>query len=462
MSDSRGLQNTIKIGILFFAALVLFAVMIFKIKDFDPFETGNTFVAVFDSIYGIETGSLVKIGGVPVGEVRNIGFQNNRVKVVMFVEKEAPIRKDSVASIKMDNLFGGYFIAISPGSPEYSLLHGGPIQTEHKMQPTDVIDEVGKISEKIGALVQSFDQNQQQLMDELNNLVSENREKIDQSIDNIQSASENIATTVENIREIVDKLQRGEGTVGKLIQEEEIYQQAQEITDNMQTLSRDTREMVERNQERIDRLILNLDESAKSIRQITEQVQSGQGAVGTLIYDEEVSEQTKQVLESFSQPAKMKVLLGFDPYYDSRQGEADFEAYLKLEPRPSKYYMARFSNIATSDDDPDTDDLEVDILIAYKFFNNHLVLRGGAIRSSGGFGIDYETLDGDLTLGTSIYDFSENSTAVDIRLDFFFYHGFFFKGELVDIFDDGEYRAGLGFEFEDKDLRYLIGLVGLR
>ena len=98
----------------------------------------------------------------------------------------------------------------------------------------------------------------------------------------------------------------------------------------------------------------------------------------------------------------------------------------------------------------------------YKFFNNHLVLRGGAIKSTGGFGLDYEALDGDFTLGASLYDFSKNPSAIDLRLDYFFFNGFFLKGELVDFTDKAEIRAGLGFEFEDKDLRYLISLFGLR
>jgi phospholipid/cholesterol/gamma-HCH transport system substrate-binding protein len=468
MNKKSGLQASIKIGMFFCAALILFAVMIFKIKDFDPFETGNTFEAVFDSIYGIESGGLVKMGGVPIGEVRRLGFDNGRVRIMMFIDKEAPIKKDSVASIKMDNLFGGYFISVTPGSPGLSVVYGGELETEEIMQPSDVIDEVGRISQQVGDLLESFDRTQQELMGEITTLVKENSDKLDKTVDNIHKASENIAITVESIRDIVHKIEEGEGTVGKLIQEEEVYNKIDDITDDLQKLSRDTREMVERNEERIDNLIKNIDESAESVRDITEQIQSGEGTVGTLIYDEEVAQQTREVLDSFSQPARLKVILGFDPYYDSEQG-ADFEAYLKLEPRPSKYYMVRVANISASEDDEEEDldeeeeeDLEVDIVIAYKFFNNHLVLRGGAIKSTGGFGLDYEALDGDFTLGASVYDFSKNPTAIDIRLDYFFFNGFFIKGELVDFTDNAEVRAGLGFEFEDKDLRYLIGLFGLR
>ena len=472
MNHKSGLQTSIKIGMFFCAALILFAVMIFKIKDFDPFESGNSFEAVFDSIYGIETGSLIKMGGVPIGEVRSMGFDNGRVRILLFIDKDAPIKKDSVASIKMDNLFGGYFISVTPGSPGLSTVYGGELETEDIMQPSDVIDEVGRISQKVGGLVESFDRGQQELLSEFTTLVKENSEKLDKTIDNIHNASENIATTVENIRDIVNSIKEGEGTVGKLIREDAVYDKIDTITGNLQKLSRDTREMVERNEERIDNLIKNIDESAESVRDITAQIQSGKGTIGTLVYDEQVAKQTKEVLESFSQPSQLKVILGFDPYYDSDQG-GDFEAYLKLEPRPSKYYMLRVANLSASEDDDDDDedvledndedeDLEVDIVMAYKFFGNHLVLRGGAIKSTGGFGLDYEALDGDFTLGASIYDFSKNPTAIDLRLDYFFLNGFFLKGELVDFADKAEIRAGLGFEFEDRDLRYLISLFGLR
>ena len=462
MSNKNGARNSIKIGMFFCAALILFAVMIFKIKDFNPFETGNTFEAVFDSIYGIQTGSLVKMGGVPIGEVRGMDFDNGQVRIVLFIDPNAPIKRDSVASIKMNNLFGGYFISVTPGSPGLSTIYGGDLETEEIMQPSDVIDEFGRISQDVGSLIESFDRGQQELIGEVTALVKDNSDKLDQTVDNIHKASENIAATVENIRDIVDKIKQGEGTVGKLIQEEEVYNKIDVITSDLQKLSQDTRGMVERNEERIDNLIINIDKSAESVRDITEQIQSGKGTIGTLVYDEKVAKQTRQVLDSFSQPAQLKVILGFDPYYDSGRGGSDFEAYLKLEPRSSKYYMARVSNLSASEDVNDTQDVDVDIVIAYKFFNNHLVLRGGAIKSTGGFGLDYEALDGDFTLGASVYDFSKNPTAIDIRLDYFFYHGFFIKGELVDFADKPEVRAGLGFEFEDKDLRYLISLFGLR
>lgn len=71
--------------------------------------------------------------------------------------------------------------------------------------------------------------NAREISDSANRLVVGNEAKIDESIENVRLSTENLAATSTDARELVASIEAGEGTVGQLLQDREIYDDLKEL-----------------------------------------------------------------------------------------------------------------------------------------------------------------------------------------------------------------------------------------
>jgi phospholipid/cholesterol/gamma-HCH transport system substrate-binding protein len=90
-----------------------------------------TVTAAFDNVGGLKVDAAVKIAGVKVGQVTEIGLEASRehkaIVVLVLDERYGTIPLDSVAAIQTNSLLGGNFIAINPGGAVTSLHDGSEI-----------------------------------------------------------------------------------------------------------------------------------------------------------------------------------------------------------------------------------------------------------------------------------------------------------------------------------------------
>ncbi|MBV6631478.1 MAG: MCE family protein [Alphaproteobacteria bacterium] len=77
------------------------------------------------SVTGLQVGSPVRLLGVPVGQVTEVGIDPEtltRVRVYIEVDADTPIRTDSEARLDQQGLTGGIFVEVSPGTSDSPLL----------------------------------------------------------------------------------------------------------------------------------------------------------------------------------------------------------------------------------------------------------------------------------------------------------------------------------------------------
>lgn len=98
--------------------------------------------ARFSSVGDLKEGAAVKMAGVRVGQVDSITLQNYAAEVVLSVQPDLALPKDTIASIRTSGLLGESHISLSPGADEANLAAGDRImQTE---PPIDLIELVSK------------------------------------------------------------------------------------------------------------------------------------------------------------------------------------------------------------------------------------------------------------------------------------------------------------------------------
>ena len=89
---------------------------------------GYTVVAEFDSVAGLKNGSVVEIGGVEVGRVRDITLKNYRAVVAMSIDPGVKLQDDSIVSVRTKGLIGERYVRITPGASDKLVQPGGRLR----------------------------------------------------------------------------------------------------------------------------------------------------------------------------------------------------------------------------------------------------------------------------------------------------------------------------------------------
>lgn len=93
-------------------------------------EAGYAVTGKFNNASGISLGSDVRIGGVKVGVVSNLGLDDNTYEAVvtMQIRQDTKVPKDSSAAIVSSGLLGEKYIQLTPGADDKMLADGGTIE----------------------------------------------------------------------------------------------------------------------------------------------------------------------------------------------------------------------------------------------------------------------------------------------------------------------------------------------
>lgn len=236
-------KNQIKVGI--FVIVGLFIVLgsilllggdrLFLVKKADLY-------AEFDQVQGLATGSVVSIAGVTIGNIRKIQFipAENKLRVQMRIDANylQQITDGSTAEIRTQGALGDKYIYIQPGDPKSkSLEAGATLPMKKSTDILGVISEHGKEADKIFEIVKET----HKLLKTVNN---DNR--VDQILENLREASRGlkisanesekllgelriqssskIKTSIEKLDRILTKIDKGEGSLGALINDPSLHE----------------------------------------------------------------------------------------------------------------------------------------------------------------------------------------------------------------------------------------------
>ena len=191
------MSQTLRLGLFIVVTMAILATGVFLIGSRESmFRSSYKVRADFESVSGLTEGADVRVGGLRKGSVKSIQLPkqpNGKVVVLMELEKETQsiVKMDSVADIKSEGMLGDKYVEISFGSMDAEKLRGG--ETIGSRPPLDISDLFGKAN---------------------------------QILDTTQAALQNVQGATSNINDISAKINHGQGTVGALINDKTIYNQA--------------------------------------------------------------------------------------------------------------------------------------------------------------------------------------------------------------------------------------------
>jgi phospholipid/cholesterol/gamma-HCH transport system substrate-binding protein len=258
-------SRDVKVGLFVLLSLLILGVVVFLIGDErNLFEKHTEVRAAFKDVKGLSRGSPVRMGGVDIGAVSELGYGSDSKDDTIYVEmtlvsREARrIRKDSIAEVADKGLLGDKMIVISVGSENAPQLAKG------EMIPTKETRDIEQILSDMKGTVSSAER------------VMHNLETTTDAFAE-ESFHEDIKRTMHELSEISHSVNEGEGYVGRLLND---GAEADRISKTIENVQKATAE---------------LEALLASTRQIVERVRTGPGFAHGVIYDEKGTEAISQV-----------------------------------------------------------------------------------------------------------------------------------------------------------------------
>lgn len=287
------MTREIKTAILVIASIALFIWGYSFLKGSNILNDHKRLYVEYENVEGLTTGAPVTVSGKIIGKVNAIKLTNlgTLLLELQINEEDFPISKTSVAQIYEPGFIGGKQIAIIPNYKDQNMAVNGD-----KLMPNVKIGLISAFGDKLEPLQERLEKllanadvmitninsvldaqtqaNLKSAIKEMNNTMSnfskassnidgmltENKAKIGNTISNFDKTSQNFAnissdlekakldqtvaklqSTLDNVNKIIANIDSGNGTIGKLMKDEKLYNNFAKTSKELELLLQDVR-----------------------------------------------------------------------------------------------------------------------------------------------------------------------------------------------------------------------------
>ena len=217
MSRDNGLE--LKVGLFVMMAILALTFFVISVSDLSIFEKGQHIHVVFGFASGLRESAPVRLAGVEVGLVKKLRVfvdQNDggktKARVSAWIKEDIPIPADSKITINQLGILGEKYLEIIPGSSKEL------IRDESVIVGQDPVP-IEKITERADTLMNKLEG----AIDSVNNgiLTYKNKKSLEEALEGFSALGTDLI--------------EGRGTLGKLLTDESIYNNLDEMTSDLKS-----------------------------------------------------------------------------------------------------------------------------------------------------------------------------------------------------------------------------------
>ena len=299
------------VGIFMAAVLALLVYFTIVISGVDIL-IGRTKVPIrveFSDVGGLKDRDSVMYRGMKVGVIDHIDLSKTNVTMVVRVADDVVLRETYRISVASLSLLGGNYLLLEEGTGkplplETTVFRGEP--------PRDWMRDLGRIASSVGDLtsdggIKSIVTNIEAVAVKLN-AVATRIEKGEGTVGKLLSSDETVYNdlkeTVASAKAVAGRLERGEGTVGKLLSSDEtVYNDVKDTVASAKAVAG----RLERGEGTVGKLLSSdeaiyqdLKASLGNIREVTARLKEGKGLLGKLTEDEKLASDASAMIEKLA------------------------------------------------------------------------------------------------------------------------------------------------------------------
>lgn len=232
------------IGALLFTA-ALFMIGERRMLFEDRFEVYTEFAALGQ----LEAGAIVRVAGMNAGEVTEIQVPDSptkkfRVKMEVRNDLHPLVRTDSIASAQTEGLVGGIYVSIASGTEQApEVPEKGTIPSREPFALSDLLAQASETITQVNETVQKLSGDLETTIDQIEMTTKDAHQLFIDITPQIKAIAENGSRISADTQRIVASVQAGEGTLGKLINDDGLYVRAREIADEAKTVMANVRQV---------------------------------------------------------------------------------------------------------------------------------------------------------------------------------------------------------------------------
>ena len=215
MSRDNGLE--LKVGLFVMIAILCLSFFVISVSDLSIFEKGRHIQVVFGFASGLREAAPVRLAGVEVGLVKKLQVFVDRndggktkVRVNVWIKDDIDIPADSKITINQLGILGEKYLEIIPGNSTDSIKDDSVV-VGHDPVPIE------KIAEQVDTLMIKLETT----VDSVNNGILTDKNK------------KSLEDALEGFGALGTDLKEGRGTLGKLLTDESIYNNLDDLTSDL-------------------------------------------------------------------------------------------------------------------------------------------------------------------------------------------------------------------------------------
>lgn len=313
----------LRVGIFVLIGFSVFGFLILNSTgDFNPFEERMRLKARFKNADGLRESAEVQLAGVNIGKVTEIRFlppdspEDAKIEAVLSVVTMLDgkpilerIRDDSTAQLVATSILANdKIINITPGTPEGSavspnhVLDSSAAISINQLTQTgnDLLNQINKLAEPTSQILRKANQGEGTLGKVIN----------DESLyRNLDSTLAEAKLSILKIQTVIDRIKKGDGTAGKLLNDPELYNNLNKTVSQLEKISTDLRngkgsagkfltddslyddtrstiKDVRQSLEDIKPTLKRLEQISSDAEKIVKDLNAGKGTFGKLLKDE--------------------------------------------------------------------------------------------------------------------------------------------------------------------------------
>lgn len=240
-------KSQIKTGVFVLCGLVLTMFSVFMVGGDSIFKSYSYLYVDFEQVTGLNSGSVVSLSGLNVGNVEGIEFKENEKKLRVRLKVDSAylgrVTKDSLAEVRTQGALGDKYVYISPGTPgQPAAKEGDVIMAAPANDILALISEKGKEIEKLFKIISDVEKVTSSLTKEDRmELLMTNLTDASQSLKTVAQDSKEmvrdlkgnvvqpVKISAERLERILAKIDRGDGTLGALINDPSLHRSLKQM-----------------------------------------------------------------------------------------------------------------------------------------------------------------------------------------------------------------------------------------